>query len=438
MAASCALLGSSKEALATDAEQPWQLDTGVLYYKEDQGRVQTVEPIVSLKKDFGEEHVLGLSFAYDSLSGGSPNGAIPAKKVQTFASPSGGGSKQSGDGESQTFTTSSGTVVAALSKVSLYTAQPGELPLDPSFHDQRYAGDLTWSQPVGTANHVSVGGHLSHELDFLSLSANGAISQDLNNRNTTLSGGVNAEFDRIEPIGGAPQPNTDYTQLLKQGNQTKNLLGGLLGLTQVMTRRWVAQINYSFVRSSGYLTDPYKIVSVVDGTGAVNSLFFERRPNKRVQQSLYVGNKVAVGRNVLDASYRYGTDDWGIASNTLDARLRIPIGAGLYVEPHARWYHQSAADFYHLYLNQPGLLPNSTLGYPAYVSADPRLAAFTGTTFGVKVGTQLGDFGELSLRLEQYQQKPSAQSSSLPLLQGLNLNPGLKALLVQLGWRYAF
>ena len=72
------------------------------------------------------------------------------------------------------------------------------------------------------------------------------------------------------------------------------------------------------------------------------------------------------------------------------------------------------------------------------MSADPRLAAFVGTTFGVKFGMKVGRNGELSLRVEQYQQKPSNQSSALPQLQGLDLNPNLKANIVQLGWHFEF
>ena len=42
------------------------------------------------------------------------------------------------------------------------------------------------------------------------------------------------------------------------------------------------------------------------------------------------------------------------------------------------------------------------------------------------------------MRYEQYQQRPSAQSSSLPALAGLDLNPNLKANIVQLGWHMEF
>jgi hypothetical protein len=72
------------------------------------------------------------------------------------------------------------------------------------------------------------------------------------------------------------------------------------------------------------------------------------------------------------------------------------------------------------------------------MSADPRLAAFVATTFGLKLGVTAGRNGELSLRLEQYQQRPSEQSRTLTALQGLDLNPNLTATIVQLSWHLEY
>jgi hypothetical protein len=72
------------------------------------------------------------------------------------------------------------------------------------------------------------------------------------------------------------------------------------------------------------------------------------------------------------------------------------------------------------------------------MSADPRLAAFSATTFGAKLGMTAGRNGEFSLRLEQYQQRPTEQSSSLTALQGLDLNPNLKATIVQLSYHLEY
>jgi hypothetical protein len=417
MAASCALLsGGARAQMASgeDGTEPLLLDAELLYYKENAGRVQVIEPMVSLKKDFGDLRTLQGTLTIDTMSGATPNGAIPAKKPQTFASPS-----------STSLTPQPGK------KTTLYTVAPGELPQDPHFKEQRVAVDLDWSQPMGLNDTLAVGGHFSTEHDFDSIAAHGGVSHDFNSKNTTVTADVNLEYDRIHAHGGNPVPGSDYALYEKESSQSKHVTGALFGITQTMSRTWLSALNYTVDRSLGYLTDPYRILSVLDAEGNLMRYRYESRPDTRTRQSLYWVNKVAIGKEVLDLSYRRGKDSWATDSDTLDARLWIGLTPAMYLEPHVRWYRQNAADFYALYVSEMPSLPT-------YLSADPRLAAFTATTFGVKLGVNLGRNGELALRLEQYEQRPSEQSSPLRQLQGLNLNPDLKATIVQLSWHFAF
>jgi hypothetical protein len=276
-----------------------------------------------------------------------------------------------------------------------------------------------------------LGADLSHEHDFTSAGVNAALARDFNNRNTTLSLSANFESDRINPIGGAPVGGTDYTLLLKEGNESKTVAGALFGVTQVFSRRWLAQLNIAYDRSSGYLTDPYKILSVVDTEGNATGYRFELRPDTRSRKSVFLENKVAVGRDVLDLSLRYMSDDWGITSKTAELRYRWQLGGNMYIEPHARYYSQTAADFYNLYLPAGSPLPQ-------FMSADARLGRFSGATFGVKFGRQLAGGSEFSVRIEEYQQQPQGVPAGFGQLQGLDLNPGLKSLIFQVGYRFAF
>ena len=85
MTASTALLGSLTVASAVQAAEPvdtsWKVDSALLLYKENEGRVQAAEPVVSLKKDLDEDHSLTVKLVADSLTGASPNGAARAGKV---------------------------------------------------------------------------------------------------------------------------------------------------------------------------------------------------------------------------------------------------------------------------------------------------------------------------------------------------------------------
>lgn len=115
--ASAALVGAL--ALPAQAEDNgWQVDTAALYYKEADNRVTAVEPVVNLKKDFGDEQVFNFKLVLDTLSGASPNGAAPANVAQTFSGPSGGNAK---------------------------VTPAGKLPLDEAFEDRRVALSSSWT-----------------------------------------------------------------------------------------------------------------------------------------------------------------------------------------------------------------------------------------------------------------------------------------------------
>lgn len=425
MAATCALLTPAVRAQAVgggDDADATQIDTGLLLYQEDKGRIRSLDAIVKLSHDFGDERVFTATGSVDVLTGGSPNGAVAQNSPQTFTTPSGDsltpGPRPRDDDDDE--------------GGRIYTVAAGKQPLDPSFRDLRVAGDLNWSQPLGIGNRIAANGHLSVEHDFQSASASLMFSRDFNSKNTTVGVGVSGELDRIKPIGGTPVAGSDYSLFQKdEDTENKHVLGAQLGLTQVLARNWITQLNFSVDRSSGYLNDPYKIVSRVDANGVTGQYLFESRPDTRERRSVWLGNKVALGRSVLDLSFRYGTDDWGTDSQTAEARYRLRVGGNMYLEPHLRWYKQDAADFYRLYVTDA----ESSM---AHMSADPRLAAFTARTIGVKLGLQRPGGSEFAVRLEAYQQDPKVKSSALPGLAGLDLNPRLRALMLQLDWNFGF
>lgn len=417
-AASSSLLAGAAHA---EEKTPWLVDSALAVYSESDSRVTAVEPIVALRKDMGGERMLGLKLTLDSLTGASPNGAIAANETQTFTGPSGNGS---------------------------YSAKKGETPLDTEFKDTRAAVAVSWEQPWGERNRVSLGGNISKEYDFTSAALSAAIARDFNNKNTTLSFGINIEADIIDAVGGIPDPLTSLktgpnADNKNSGSETKTVSDLLLGVTQVMNRHWLTQLNLSVGTSSGYHSDPYKVLSVLndDGSLAINPTdsaskwyLYDSRPDSRSRQSLYWGNKIHLTEDVIDVSYRYYTDDWGIDSHTLDFRYRYEFAGNMYLEPHVRWYNQTSADFYHLYLNKNGA--TSALDY---ATADSRLGEFTGTTFGVKYGIELGRNTEFNIRVEQYKQTSNASSpTSMTALKGLDLSPDLTAMTVLVGYSFEF
>lgn len=440
IAASCALLGASgarsqeattpsDDADADSGQGNWVLDSAVAYYHEN-GRIQAIEPVVNFRGDDGDGHIGNLNLTYDSLSGSSPNGALPSNKAQTFASPSG----KSLSAAPHTYTTASGQI--ALASAPIYTINPGQLPVDPNYHDQRLAIGGSWEMPWSRLTRSTFGAKLSFEHDFLSAGVNASIAHDFNQKNTTVSFGINDETDVLHPIGGAPVPASDYALFEKTGHKTKNGAGLLLGVTQVMSRTWLTEFNLSADRFTGYLNDPYKIISVLDGSGDTIGYLYEKRPGERTRKSAYLENRLGWDRASAGLSLRYMTDDWRVHSSTAQLRVRWWMsGRDQYFEPTLRWYRQTAADFYTPWIASSA---GQTL---TYASADTRLAAFHALTYGlkyaVKLDQELDQAGsEFSVRFEYYQQTIDRRAPAPTALQGLDLYPGLQAILFQVGFSY--
>jgi hypothetical protein len=296
-----------------------------------------------------------------------------------------------------------------------------------------------------------VGGHLSFERDYISMGASGGILRDFNRRNTSL--GVSAAYshDIVSPIGGAPVPFASMPppsasegegEDEEEGGESgpgkgKDIVDVIVALTQVLDRNTVLRFDYSLNWSSGYLNDPYKILSVVQdqnsaAPGEPADYVFESRPGSRYKQALYGEARRYIAGSALDVSYRYFWDDWGIKSHTADVFLTLPGPSNHAIEPHFRWYRQTAADFYATYLvdGQP---------LPTYASADSRLAAFDAFTYGLKYSVPVGVGSRVSLAAEYYTQLGErGPPAAFGILKQYDLFPGLDVFMVRVGYTHDF
>jgi len=410
-AATCSLLGASPAAkVQAEEATPWVIDTGVLYYGEQDDRVQDFSVNALVKKEFRDGQFLDASFAFDTLTGATPIGATSAGTPQTFTTPSGNSS---------------------------FTTPAGAIPLDPTFLDTRFAVGVNWEQPIGDVSRVNVGASFSTEYDYQHLGVNALFSRDFFQRNTTLTAGIAFAADDIDPVGGAPLPLAPMRGVgdssSKLGTDSKDIVDLLFGVTQVINRRMLVQLNYTYSDANGYLNDPYKVVSVIDantgepvpvnGPGPVspsNLYLYESRPDSRTKHSFFAKTKYRLNGGTLAASYRYMTDDWEIDSHTFDVRYRWDMNRYNYIEPHVRFYTQSAADFYRLGLVDAAPLPQNA-------SADYRLGEFDGITVGAKYGHVMKNGDEWSTRLEYY--TTTGQGVSAPEY------PDLDAIIFQVSYR---
>ena len=415
-AATLSLLGTSAKADGDfwDFSKDWKFNTGVLYYGEED-RVSALEGVFSATREKDYNDKFNFKVVIDSLTGASPSGAVTQPGVQTYTRPSGKGS---------------------------YTVAAEEVPLDDTFQDTRLQFNAQWTKPAWEDTNASYGVHFSKEYDYLSLALNGSLAWDLYQKNSTLSVGLSVSKDSFEPEGNVPVPFTamviDEGQFASDADfdaafnatrngssEDKDTIDLLFGWTQVINRSTIMQFNYSFSDVSGYLTDPFKVISSVDANGIAVEHLYENRPDSRSKHSLYWQVKHHFESSVIDVSFRYMTDDWEIDSQTIDFKQHFMLGDNSYLEPQIRWYQQSAAEFY-----QPYLLDGMAL--PQFASADTRLGEFSAYTLGLKYGWRTDGGNDMAVRLSYYVQSMEDVFTSHPgALNDLEIYPDLKAFFIQ-------
>ncbi|MES2264003.1 MAG: DUF3570 domain-containing protein [Pseudomonadota bacterium] len=261
-----------------------------------------------------------------------------------------------------------------------HTAVSGASRMD----DQRRAADVAVTRYFARGS-LTAGAAYSTENDYVSraLSLLGAISSD--NHNTTWSFGIGGSDDAINPVN------------LIVRDESRQTVNFLLGVTQVVTARDLAQLTLTHSHGHGYYSDPYKLL--------------DRRPRERNQNTVLArwNHHYAGSDGTSRLSYRYYSDSFGIRAHTLGGEYVQPLGQGWSVTPSARLYTQGAADFYFdpVYDARLGApFPAGFLNNPTRDSSeDQRLSAFGAVTLGIKIARQFGRDWTADLKLEAYRQR---------------------------------
>ncbi|MGJ8686306.1 MAG: DUF3570 domain-containing protein [Spongiibacteraceae bacterium] len=416
-AASCALIGSNIAVAENTLDVgDWDISAALLFYNEAD-RVSALEPVIKVTKQLDTDESVSVKLTLDSLTGASASGAVPTNRPQTFTRPSGKGS---------------------------YDIQANEAALDDSFKDSRGAVNVGWEKPIDKDLTMNLGANISKEYDYNSLAANASFAKDLNGGNTTVSAGLSLGVDAIDAVGGKPiafaeMTPEDTTQARDKSSDSKTLVDVIVGVTQVIDQNSLFQVNYSISQASGYLTDPYKLISVVDPITGVPlfqngaepnlpTVLFENRPDSRLKHSLYGQYKRYISGDVLDASYRFMIDDWGINSHTVDLNYRWQLNDRHFLRPHFRLYQPGEADFYTPFFvdgSQP------TAGNDKVeASADFRLSEFTAYTLGLEYGQENAS-NSWRVALEYYLQTGDQPAEAFGELRNQDLHPDLEAVMLR-------
>jgi len=176
----------------------------------------------------------------------------------------------------------------------------------------------------------------SWEADFESHGVGTDVSHEWWDRRLTTQVTVLGRFNQV---GRSGEPK----------NTWRYLGTGILGLQQgmVLDRFTVATVAYELSMSRGYLSNPYRFVTVNWASGRAVSVP-EQTPSERNRHAGRVGVQRALTHDIfIDAGYRLYGDDWGVVSHTGDAEVQYALADDLLIFGLAiRGYYQSAAAFY--------------------------------------------------------------------------------------------
>ncbi len=380
-----------------------QIDVTSLLYTE-QTRTSVFEPIVRYTHPFGGGQSISAQLGIDVITGASPTGQLPSGVVQTR-------------------TSASGRVI---------TSAAGALPVAP-FKDRRGGLDADWTKPGGRFVTSTIGGHFSREKDYQSLGFNGKMSADVWHKLVTITVGGGLNHDSVFAVGGTPIGLSNNV-IFTHAAQPKQVANFLVGASRILSRRWMVAFDLSRTMESGYLTEEYKMISLMDPvTGAPVGALTDKRPSTHQRTSLLFSSVYHFTDDVLYSNYRYYWDSWNVRSNTLELQYRHQISDGVYLQPLIRYYQQTAASFYTV-----GLVAGRPL--PAFATADYRLGALHTITLGATFGYRPEDGpGEWTLRAQYMQQAGnSSPPNAIGIQRGFNLSPPINIFAFVVGYSFNY
>lgn len=196
--------------------------------------------------------------------------------------------------------------------------------------------------------------------------------------------GLSYSDDTLEPTEGG---SARFPERIVAAE--KDQLGLQASLTQILDRRTVLQWGLALNRSSGYLSDPYKLVFVEGNTRP------DTRPDQRNMGAFFLRLrrhfKALAGAVHLD--YRATRDDWSVQTHTLEGKWVQRFAGSWRWTGGLRYYTQSQAEFYAPYF--------STAPRDGLMSSDYRLSPYGAVSVMGQLNAELGGF-DLALGLEHY------------------------------------
>jgi len=212
----------------------------------------------------------------------------------------------------------------------------------------------------------------SVENDFVANTMHFSIAQDMFGDLTTVSLGYSRGWDVVTATG-----NTGFEKKADRQNFK-------LGVSQILTKNLLMEVNFETISDEGYLNNPYRSVRYLSGT--TYAYQGELYPNTRTSHAAALRAMYYLPyRAAIKAEYRIFADTWGMQANATEIGYTHPFEDDWIFEFTYRYYTQTGANFY------SDLFPY--IDAQNYLARDKELSTFNSSTFGVGASYEFSNKG---------------------------------------------
>ncbi len=232
-------------------------------------------------------------------------------------------------------------------------------------------------QGLGEDTKVNGSYYFSQEVDYSSNSFIGGITQELFEKNFTVSLRMQYTMDSVGEILATGA----ILNRFKETHQASLIVSQLLSPTTIL------RLGGDAMRNHGFLSNPYRKKVLTEGSASsVADTVTERHPGLRFRQAAWaeVSQYLRGLEGSLVVNYRYSWDDWGMDSHTLSLKLNKYITPDWIMSPEYRYYVQSGVDFGDYAKGDPF----------AFDALDYKLKAFSSNNVGMGLTCFLRAFGK--------------------------------------------
>ncbi|ABC29391.1 conserved hypothetical protein [Hahella chejuensis KCTC 2396] len=205
----------------------------------------------------------------------------------------------------------------------------------------------------------------SQENDFDAESIHFNISQDFFGDLTTLSMGYSKGWDNVR------------SKLDPSLNEEVDRQHYRLGVTQVLTKNALLNLDIETVTDEGYLNNPYRVYRFLDSSSPKGYEYrIEKYPKTRTSNAVALrGMYYLPYRAAIKGEFRYFSDSWNIKGYNYELAYVHPFGDQFITEFKFRHYEQTKAEFY------DDLFEGEDVR--TFMGRDKELSTYSGDSVGV-------------------------------------------------------